>query len=49
VQSTIKGDNPWLTLSESIEDKDAGMTLAEFRVVASTAANDKAKELGWIL
>jgi hypothetical protein len=44
-----KGDNPWLTQTRIIEDKDAGMKLIEFWALAWTAANDKARELGWIV
>jgi hypothetical protein len=44
-----KGDNPWLTLSEASDDKEAPISITEFRVLAWTAANEKARELGWIV
>jgi hypothetical protein len=44
-----KGDAPWLVCSElGPEDPDALVTLSEFRAIAWTAANEKARELGWI-
>jgi hypothetical protein len=44
-----KGSDPWLTLAQTIEDRDAPMKLSEFRVIAWEAANKKARELGWIV
>ena len=44
----VKGDNPWLTLAEVSDDKDAALSLSEFRVLAWSAANERARELGWI-
>ena len=29
-----KGDNPWLTLSEASDDKEAPISITEFRVLA---------------
>jgi hypothetical protein len=43
-----KGSDPWLTLAETVEDKDAPINLSQFRVLAWEAANKKAKELSWI-
>jgi hypothetical protein len=44
-----KGDAPWLVCSElGSEDPDAPVTLSEFRALAWAAANEKARELGWI-
>ena len=44
-----KGDAPWLVCSElGPDDPDALVTLSEFRALAWAAANEKARELGWI-
>ena len=44
-----KGDAPWLVCSElGSEDPDALVTLSEFRALAWAAANEKARQLGWI-
>jgi hypothetical protein len=44
-----KQDAPWLATDEyGPDDPDAPMTLSEFRSVAWTAANDAARQLGWI-
>jgi hypothetical protein len=44
-----KGDAPWLVCTElGPEDPDARLTLNEFRALAWSAANTKARELGWI-
>jgi hypothetical protein len=44
-----KGDAPWLVCVEhGPDDPDARVTLTEFRALAWTAANAKARELGWI-
>ena len=44
-----KGAAPWLVCSElGPDDPDAVVTLSEFRALAWAAANEKARELGWI-
>jgi hypothetical protein len=44
-----KQDAPWLATDEyGPDDPDAPMTLSEFRNEAWTAANDAARQLGWI-
>ena len=44
-----KGDAPWLVCVEhGPDDPEARVTLTEFRALAWTAANAKARELGWI-
>ena len=44
-----KGDAPWLVCSKlGPDDPDALVTLSEFRALAWAAANEKARELGWI-
>jgi hypothetical protein len=44
-----KGDAPWLVCSElGPDDPDALVTRSEFRALAWAAANEKARELGWI-
>jgi hypothetical protein len=45
-----KQDAPWLAAHEyGPEDPDAKISLSEFRAFAWKAANDKARELGWIV
>jgi hypothetical protein len=40
---------PWLCVQEyGPDDPDAVITLSEFRALAWPAANDKARELGWL-
>jgi hypothetical protein len=40
---------PWLATDEfGPDDPDAPMTMAEFRGLAWTAANETARQLGWI-
>jgi hypothetical protein len=40
---------PWLATDEyGPDDPDAPMTMAEFRSLAWTAANETARRLGWI-
>jgi homogentisate 1,2-dioxygenase len=40
---------PWLSVQEyGPDDPDAMITLSEFRALAWAAANDKARELGWL-
>jgi hypothetical protein len=44
-----KQDAPWLaTESYGPEDKEAGISLSEFRALAWAVANEKARELGWV-
>ena len=43
-----KGDEPWLLASDSYDDLDFPSRKHTFRARAYTAANDKARELGWI-
>lgn len=44
-----KREAPWLIAQEyGPDDPDAPVTLSEFRALAWTAANDKARELGWL-
>ena len=44
-----KQDAPWLATEEyGPDDPDAPMTLSEFRNVAWAAADDAARQLGWI-
>jgi len=44
-----KEEAPWLTMQEhGRDDPDAMITLSEFRALAWAAANDKARELGWL-
>ena len=42
-----KGDEPWLLVSDGYVDRD--FPSRTFRARAWTAANDKARELGWIV
>lgn len=45
-----KGDAPWLVCTElRADDPEAIFTRDEFRVLAWSAANVKARELGWIV
>jgi len=43
-----KQDAPWLAMDEWIEDSEAPITLREFRTLAWEAANEKARDLGWV-
>lgn len=44
-----KQEAPWLIAQEyGPDDPDATITLFEFRALAWAAANDKARELGWL-
>jgi hypothetical protein len=43
-----KQDAHWLAMDGYEEDSEAPITLKEFRAVAWEAANEKARELGWI-
>jgi hypothetical protein len=44
----LKGSNPWLTIAETDEDRDASIDISQFRIRAWEAANEKARQLGWI-
>jgi hypothetical protein len=44
-----KGAKPWLLASSIHEDDDFPSRSFTFRARAWTAANDKARELGWIV
>jgi hypothetical protein len=44
-----KRSEPWLILTETVEDRDAPINLSQFRVLAWEAANKKAREMGWIV
>ena len=43
-----KQDAPWLALDEWVGDSDAPITFREFRTLAWEAANEKARDLGWV-
>jgi hypothetical protein len=44
-----KQEAPWLAVREyGPDDPGATLTLPEFQALAWAAANDKARELGWI-
>ena len=43
-----KQDAPWLALDEWVEDSEASITFREFRTLAWEAANEKARDLGWV-
>ena len=43
-----KQDAPWLAMDECAEDSEAPITFREFRTLAWEAANEKARDLGWI-
>ena len=42
-----KQEAPWL-MDEYVEDSEAPMTFQEFRTLAWEAANEKARDLGWV-
>jgi hypothetical protein len=45
-----KGDVPWLVCTElRADDPEAIITRDEFKALAWSVANDKARELGWIV
>jgi hypothetical protein len=44
-----KGADPWLLASDIHDDRDFPSRKFTFRARAWTAANDKARELGWIV
>ena len=43
-----KQDAPWLAIDEWAEDAEAPITCREFRALAWEAANEKARDLGWV-
>ena len=43
-----KQDAPWLAMDEWAEDLEATITIREFRALAWEAANEKARDLGWV-
>jgi hypothetical protein len=44
-----KRDEPWLLASDIRDDKNSPISRWTFRAQAWTAANEKARELGWIV
>jgi hypothetical protein len=44
-----KGADPWLVASDRYDDPDFPSRKFTFQARAYTAANDKARELGWIV
>jgi hypothetical protein len=44
-----KATEPWLLASNIRDDKDSSISKWTFRAQAWTAANEKARELGWIV
>ena len=42
-------NTPWLMVTKLEDDRTAPIKLAEFLARAWVAANDKARELGWIV
>ena len=52
VQETIpktgRHSGTWLAMDEWIEDSEAPITLGEFQTLAWEAANEKARDLGWV-
>jgi hypothetical protein len=43
-----KQEAPWLAIDEYEEDAGAPITLQEFRTLAWVAANERARDLGWV-
>jgi hypothetical protein len=43
-----KQDAPWLAMDEYKDDSEASITFKEFRTLAWEAANERARELGWV-
>ena len=43
-----KQDAPWLAMDEYEEDSEASITFKEFRTLAWQAANERARDLGWV-
>jgi hypothetical protein len=52
VQETIpktgRHSGTWLAMEEWVEDSDAPINSREFRTLAWEAANEKARDLGWV-
>ena len=44
-----KGADPWLLVSDIRDDPNSPISKFTFRARAWVAANDKARELGWIV
>jgi len=44
-----KRNEPWLLASDICDDKNSPISKFTFRARAWTAANEKARELGWIV
>ena len=44
-----KSNEPWLVASDNRDDPDSSIPKFTFRARAYVAANDKARELGWIV
>ena len=42
-------ENPWLMASDIRDDHTSGISRRTFRARAWTAANEKARELGWVV
>jgi hypothetical protein len=42
-------DTPWLVTTDIRDDPDSPISKHTFRARAWTAANDRARELGWIV
>ena len=43
-----KQEAPWLAMDGYAEDSEAPITFKEFRTLAWHAANEKARDLGWV-
>ena len=43
-----KQEAPWLAMDEYEEDSEAPITFKEFRTLAWEAANERARDLGWV-
>jgi hypothetical protein len=43
-----KQEAPWLAMDGYAEDSEAPITFKEFRTLAWEAANEKARDLGWV-
>jgi len=43
-----KQNAPWLAMDEYSEDPEASITFKEFRSLAWEAANERARQLGWV-
>jgi len=50
LKMTARKGTPWLVCTElRADDPEAIFTRDEFKAIAWTAANDKAREMGWIV